>query len=184
MGLPVCNRRISCIDAVIHQSQNDFWSTQEFLRCQFQDSVQVLWETLKSNEFILLDDTISTCWKIWKAISCMDNFSPVLPYCTNSHAIKNIHIWYYMISYNHESFEGFPRTNNKSRWQYDGPDGPYTVTSLLPSPRVLSQLQVNRERQGIAWGFPGSVLKNKSLRVNKNTFTISITIDLAKSLSQ
>ena len=73
-----------------------------------------------------------------------------------------------MISYNHESFEGFPRTNNKSRWQYDGHDGPYTVTSLLPFTRVLSQLQVNRERQGIAWGFPGSVLKKKvSLRVIK-----------------
>lgn len=72
-----------------------------------------------------------------------------------------------MISYNHESFEGFPRTNNKSRWQYDGHDGPYTVTSLLPFTRVLSQLQVNRERQGIAWGFPGSVLTKISLRVKQ-----------------
>ena len=35
MWLPVCNRRISCIDAVIHQSQNDF------LRCQFQEKITV-----------------------------------------------------------------------------------------------------------------------------------------------
>lgn len=41
MGLPFCNRRISCIDAVSHQSQNDFWSTQEFLRCQFQEKIIV-----------------------------------------------------------------------------------------------------------------------------------------------